>query len=256
MYKSILETLPHNQHYLTRYIRFIERRNKDTIKGDNHHICPKSKYMFPQYSNIKEHPWNVIKLTHREHFIAHWILSKVFTNIKHKSSMLKAFSRMRDRSRSHNDVYYNSRIYESARMANILAMTINNPMHNQTIKDRAKDNWKVFLLTEEGKTFKQNQSDRMKGVDFKSFFTESGMTNLRNRWLNIPRPKTQEHISNHKRSISDGIYKTPFGSFYTPNDASNSAKNVDKLSRYLIIKYCKNEVDGFSFIPKTQNQIH
>ena len=68
-------------HHINRYISFIESRKKQgTKQTHNHHILPKAKDMFPEYSNIHIFTWNVCCLTYREHFIAHKILSKIFPN--------------------------------------------------------------------------------------------------------------------------------------------------------------------------------
>lgn len=77
--KIILETAEHNPHYLNRYIKFIEYCKNSTNKNksyEKHHICPSS--LFPEYKKLKDNPWNMIKLTPRQHYIAHWILAKTF----------------------------------------------------------------------------------------------------------------------------------------------------------------------------------
>ena len=74
-----------NLHQIIRYVRFINTRSgQGKVK---HHILPKAKDMFPQFKSFKEHPWNLAKLTEREHFIAHRILSKIFP----KSSQSRCF---------------------------------------------------------------------------------------------------------------------------------------------------------------------
>jgi hypothetical protein len=98
---SILSSKPHNSHYLNKYTNFIEKcqlRNKG-FEGytENHHICPKAKDMFPEYTNLKETPWNCAILTARQHFIAHMMLCKVYKDVysvasaawamKHKNGM-------------------------------------------------------------------------------------------------------------------------------------------------------------------------
>jgi hypothetical protein len=77
----VLSSLPHNTHHLKRYVRFVQdcvnhNQNLSDVYVEKHHICPKS--LFPQYSNIKLNLWNSCVLTARQHFIAHWILSKVY----------------------------------------------------------------------------------------------------------------------------------------------------------------------------------
>lgn len=83
---SILESKRHNPHYLKRYFNFILGcKNKNvnlsiSIYVENHHICPKANDMFPEYGNNKIHTWNNIKLTAKQHFIAHHLLWKAFPN--------------------------------------------------------------------------------------------------------------------------------------------------------------------------------
>lgn len=73
---------PKSQHYYNRYIKFIESRKTREINGlfDRHHIIPKSM-------NGTDDASNIIKLTYREHFLAHWMLWKAFEN----SQMTHAF---------------------------------------------------------------------------------------------------------------------------------------------------------------------
>ena len=75
---TILLTKPHNHHYLNRYVKFIETcKIQTTIEyTENHHICPKAADLFPEYKS--GHNWNIISLTARQHFIAHWLLWKTF----------------------------------------------------------------------------------------------------------------------------------------------------------------------------------
>ena len=69
-------------HHIKRYINFINKcldKNKnlsDDIYTETHHILPKS--LFPEYKNLKHNPWNGIKLTYRQHYIAHFILAKIY----------------------------------------------------------------------------------------------------------------------------------------------------------------------------------
>ena len=78
---SILSSKPHNQHYLNRYWKFVQSfQHQIEIKGvtEEHHICPKSDDLFPEYKSLKRNPWNGIHLTKRQHFIAHWILANAY----------------------------------------------------------------------------------------------------------------------------------------------------------------------------------
>lgn len=98
----ILSSKPYNSHHLNKYINFIEKcqqKNKG-FEGytEKHHICPKAKDMFPEYTDLKENPWNCAILTARQHFIAHTMLCKVYKGVysvvsaawamKHKNGMM------------------------------------------------------------------------------------------------------------------------------------------------------------------------
>jgi hypothetical protein len=65
---------------------------------EKHHIVPKAL----GGNNRKE---NLIKLTAREHFICHWLLTKMVSNSKHKYQMWNAFSCMLYRENSSQQRY-------------------------------------------------------------------------------------------------------------------------------------------------------
>lgn len=79
---KILSSKTHNSHHLSRYIKFIKNLENQSFQEDEfteiHHICPKAKDLFPEYKSFKEHPWNKIVLTARQHYIAHIMLCRVF----------------------------------------------------------------------------------------------------------------------------------------------------------------------------------
>lgn len=58
-----------------------------------HHILPKAKSLpWFKYKNLKEYPWNGVHLFHRDHFIAHSILSEAVSEI----SILIGWNRMKN----------------------------------------------------------------------------------------------------------------------------------------------------------------
>ena len=60
------------------------KERNSTIIGENHHIIPKSL-------GGKDNKENIVKLTYREHFIAHALLTKMCKTQKKKRSMSYAF---------------------------------------------------------------------------------------------------------------------------------------------------------------------
>lgn len=63
----------YSQHHLNRYLRFIESCKHQVIEGfcEKHHIKPRSLGGQDTFDNL-------VKLTYRQHFIAHLMLSKIF----------------------------------------------------------------------------------------------------------------------------------------------------------------------------------
>ena len=79
-----------NIHYINRYKRFIAYCRIRKLKADyyeRHHIKPRCL-------GGSDREQNLIKLSAREHYIAHWILSKCFVKGKSKQKLAYAFLAM------------------------------------------------------------------------------------------------------------------------------------------------------------------
>jgi hypothetical protein len=110
---SILQSKPHNPHYLNRYYKFIRlcQEKSVTVDVEAHHICPKAKDLFPEYTNGVAHPWNIAHLTYRQHLLAHWMLWKAY-----QGSQVYAFVGMcQQKSKRGNVSLKSSRAYEAAK---------------------------------------------------------------------------------------------------------------------------------------------
>ncbi len=81
---------------------------------ETHHIIPKS-------IGGKDISSNLVKLTAREHFIAHWLLWKIHKNTKNGVKMMYAFNMMR--ANNNHQRYYNSRAFALVRKAVIQSQT-------------------------------------------------------------------------------------------------------------------------------------
>lgn len=88
IYNKLYELQYFNSLYLKRYIKLINYykniQNEIIEKYEIHHILPKS--LFPEYKNTKE---NLIKLPYRVHYLAHFMLAKIFHD-----KMIYAFNSM------------------------------------------------------------------------------------------------------------------------------------------------------------------
>lgn len=247
---QLLSKFEHNEFYLNRYINFIRSCQLANfgkiLKTEKHHILPKSKYLFPEYADLMLFRWNRVDLTARQHYIAHWILSKVYLHKTQKASCLKAFYRMSSES---CDCIRNitSTQFERSKEANRISMVINNPMHDPDTVEKMKLSTRKYYTTEVRKMI----SEKRKGV---CNISEQGLERLSEiaKSQGLGKNKTPEQILNNRISRSNGKYITPFGEFYNPTEASNSMLNVGKISRSQIKTFCLTKANGFDFIPKTQ----
>lgn len=122
-----------NNKYTKWYFSIIEKSlNRLPIDGyyENHHILPKSIY--PEFKSEK---WNLVRLTSREHFICHILLTKMVEN-EFKIKMIHAAHRFSTSQCKLNDKKFkvSSRTYgilkELKSKAQSEFMKKNNPMKN------------------------------------------------------------------------------------------------------------------------------
>ena len=122
-----------NNHYLSRYIKFVQSRKNEKVKYQTHyhHILPKAKDFFPEYKDLKANPWNGVYLTEREHYIAHYLLHKAFPG----TSQTLAFYNMSNISGKRS-----SRAYQEARKVHIASLKElhKNPERNRKIGEHWK----------------------------------------------------------------------------------------------------------------------
>lgn len=117
---TILSEKPHNSHYLKRYCSFINSFiTQSRIKHitETHHICPKAEDMFPEYSCLKTNLWNSVHLTKRQHFIAHWLLSRAFNARSQSYSFWCMCNKQSPNDSRKRDYTVSSRTYEYAKHA-------------------------------------------------------------------------------------------------------------------------------------------
>ena len=140
--------------YFRWYRSIVERQSVQNEYTEMHHILPVS--IFPEFKTCK---WNMSKLAYREHFLAHWLLSKCMVHTKHRIQMLNAISKMRccpsqlDRnitswqydvirkaSADLNSIRWKDKEYKERVSKNIKEST-NTPEERKARSERAKDRW-------------------------------------------------------------------------------------------------------------------
>lgn len=63
-----------NEDAFNKYFEVITRRAPESVYSEAHHILPKK--LFPEYKSFKQHPWNLVRLTYKDHILAHYYFSK------------------------------------------------------------------------------------------------------------------------------------------------------------------------------------
>lgn len=101
--------------YTRWYHQIIDRaRDRENVGSgycETHHIVPRSL-------GGPDNKRNLVVLSAREHFIVHWLLTKMVSNTKHKYQMWNAFSCMLYRARPGQIRYkVSSRVFESIKRA-------------------------------------------------------------------------------------------------------------------------------------------
>jgi len=107
-----------NLFYLNRYNKFIDSCRNQVTEGyvEKHHIKPKS--MFP---DLKNDPLNIIKLTARQHYIAHWMLHKAYGGLMSIAmTRMKSSNQFTERYWKMNSSMYKSLRIEAARVSSEL----------------------------------------------------------------------------------------------------------------------------------------
>lgn len=251
--KQELERFEINERQAERYLRFLEYCSRSNLGekiefAEKHHILPKGKHLFPEFANLRIHAWNSIILTPRQHYIAHWILSRIFKNERERSSVLKAFYMM-SLTNYCVERRLTSRQFTRCREASAEAMRMNNPMKRDEIVSKMKSSRREFFKTEEGNQLKQQMRERKIGVDHISNEGKRRLSDLAKQ-QGLGKNKTPEQIQKQRESISIGTWHTPFGDFISLNSAAKSDQNVERISGYFISKWSAEGINGYSFVPK------
>jgi hypothetical protein len=143
------EALPGREHHLDRYHHFIWSRLFRELPKDSyverHHIVPKSVGMNRDHYS---QPWNSIKLTSKEHFIAHMMLWKAFGG-----KMTFAFQRF-----STFNLSKNSKLYE--RMVNDLKFLRQSNTFSKKISKSIAEKWKDPVYREKCLLARKTQKPR------------------------------------------------------------------------------------------------
>jgi hypothetical protein len=169
----------------TRFIKKIDRIKEKKLGAyyEGHHIIPKSKGGLG-YSNRPKNNSNIVLLTAREHFLAHWLLWRIYRDRSTALAFHKMMSinKLQKRAKS-------ARGYEEARLA-----------FSKTNKGNSYGKGQVKVISEEQK---KKQSEIMKGryIGDKNPFYGKNHTN--ETLEKLRKPKSKDHIEKIKNILAN-----------------------------------------------------
>lgn len=239
--------------YKKHYDLLIEtRRNRVIIDGnyyEKHHIIPKSM-------GGGDDPNNLIKLTAREHFIAHWLLWRIYQN----KEMAFAFHSLVHMGK--NQIIKSSRVYEESKIARRQFIVENNKIYHKgkkLSKKQIDDITNMFQNLVRSGAHCENISKSLKNKVKTKEHRENLSKSLKNYdWSNHTERNKKISISNsgEKNGRSKKVYMRNIGGdllkeFNTMFDAMEYF-NIDrdeKISKTTFWRKCNKSliIDDFYF---------
>lgn len=163
---------PVNLISLKRYISFINAIKSQTITGNKeiHHILPRSM-------NGKDENYNLISLTPRQHFIAHWMLWKAYKT----PNVTYAFWSMSKQNNQNQHRYkkINSKTYELLKQDRKVAIATSN-RNRWKNKEWAKKFNEKNILSHNTPEYKDYASKKMSSLN--EIYKEQFSKNAKVRW--------------------------------------------------------------------------
>ena len=119
------------------YNNLIQKSKNRNINGytEMHHIVPKSLGGTDDENNL-------VKLTAREHFIAHLLLTKITEGQDKQRMFIAAFNMV-----NMNNIKVNSRVYQMLKENHSNYMKNNNPVFNKSVKNKISNTLKEYYKT-------------------------------------------------------------------------------------------------------------
>jgi hypothetical protein len=181
---------------------------------ETHHICPKANDLFPEYKSFKLYKWNKIKLSYRQHFIAHWLLWKAYGG-----SQTIAFSAMQNQNSNRDKIVLkSSKIFEKLRKEAYLLMSIKNKGYAVYID---KNGNKIRCLTTEQRVLSRELVSTSHGRQYAHRSNDSReRTSLANKGKHFRKISIDERMARRTTKNHTKLYFNP---------STNEFKNFDKL---------------------------
>lgn len=151
------------------YYRIITRAKDRTLLeyNEQHHIIPKSL----GGSNNKE---NLVKLTAREHFICHWLLTKMVVGNSYHKMVNALWAMCKLKNKCHQRINITSRCYEKLKKDRSVVLSEmykgeSNPFYGKCHSDNTKEKMKSRVVTDSTKELMSAQQKERFNKSFGTF---------------------------------------------------------------------------------------
>jgi hypothetical protein len=236
-----------NNKYTKWYTSIIQHRKDVPYNGytERHHIIPKCYVE----NNNKE---NLVRLSAREHFICHWLLTKMTDNLSLQRKFTYALNRMTCANEKHERNYI-SRYYEIARKKHSEMMSgKNNPMYgskrivSEETREKLSKSSKGRIFTEETK-LKISSSKKGKSRSLEARKSIS-LARLQSKNEKIRGPKHPNFGKKHSEESLEKMRNVKIGKnnpMYNKNHSEESKKKISegkKIPHKIVIcPHCNKE---------------
>ncbi len=180
------------------YVKSLDRRKDGNMYYEIHHI-------YPRCLGGSDDVENLILLTSREHFLAHYLLMKIYKDNKEFYQLVKAFTCMTRMNKSQLR-YVNSKLYDYGKKLWSSYMKENNPMKDLEIAKKvslSKKGKSIYdgLSQEESCVLHERLSDSHKGItvgELNGAYGKGGFCNKTREEMIV----ISKNISNRRNNMS------------------------------------------------------
>jgi hypothetical protein len=209
------------------YEQLISKRRifvlDDNQYGEKHHILPRCL----GGSDRKE---NIVKLTAREHFIAHMLLVRIYpTGSAERNKMLTALKRMRCGNKEQRNVKNSARLYEYHRkeFSESMSKRLKGLRHTKEHCENISKS-KTGKKRPDIETYKKTSTELWKKEDYRQKQQES----------RFGRKLSSAHKENIGAALKGRARTEETKQKIKEKKAANRAKNPDDYDKHIKCKYC------------------
>lgn len=189
-----------------------------TCYTEKHHIVPRSL-------GGSDSADNIVKLTAREHFICHWLLTKFVTGIN-KGKMIKALSLMRSETRYQKRyaTKITARVYENIKAEHAEILRKQNTGWQPTEEQRQKISESKMGKTRDSlpESWYKKMKERYKGEDNPMYGKTHSNETRRKMSESAKGRKAKRTVCEHcQKDVAINIYKQWHGDKCSENKANN-----------------------------------